>query len=496
MGIVIKQSIRSSLIAYLGVAIGYVNVLWLYPYFLSTEQVGLFRLIQSSAYLLATFGQIGLGQSLVKFFPELKNNNGFLSSILMGGLLGFLLLSSVTLIFRNTIIDYFSEESTLFIDYFQVTLLISFLIIQFQLLEAYSRSLLQIIIPTLLRDIGLRVLTTAALLLYGFDFIEFETLVYSLIIIYGIISVGLGIHLRMKSQLQLKVNFKFLRNGAWKRILNFGFYSLIGAGGTQIILQIDSIMISGAIGLEATGIYTIAFFIGVVIEMPKRAITQISSALLSQSFNRGDMAAVKKLYQQTSINQMIIGTLLLIGIWANLESIYYFVPNNESYINGFNVVLFIALGKLSDMAFGTNGEIIVMSKYYRFNVIAVSVLALLTILLNLYLIPKYGIEGAAIASFLSMLIFNILKFTFVWSKFRIQPFTLSSLKFVLIALTTVLLNFLIPSFKNLFLDIVCRSAFLTIYLVSLTYYFKISIEINTVIYRICKRLLLITKKSC
>ncbi len=480
MGIVIKQSIRSSIIAYLGVAIGYVNVLWLYPYFLSTEQVGLFRLIQSSAYLLATFGQFGLGQSLVKFFPEQKENKSFLTTILLGGGLGFLILSGVTLIFRETIVNYFSKESALFVDYFQVTLLVSFLIIQFQILEAYSRSLLQIVIPTLLKDIGLRVLTLIVLLLYGFDYIEFQELIYSLIGVYGAVCFGLAIHLANKKQLPLKISLSFLSNGVGKRILNFGLYSLIGAGGTQIILQIDSIMISGALGLEATGIYTIAFFIGVVIEMPKRAITQISSALLAQSFNKGDMSAVKKLYQQTSINQMIIGTLLLIGVWANLDSIYSFIPNNEAYLNGFNVVLFIALGKLSDMAFGTNGEIIVMSKYYRFNVIAVSFLAVLTIILNLTLIPEYGIEGAAIASFLSMLIFNLLKFTFVWSKFGIQPFTIASLKFVMIAGLTLLINYLIPTFDNIYIDVLIRSLVIIGVLGGLTYGMRISQEVNEV----------------
>lgn len=478
MGIVIKQSIRSSIIAYLGVAIGYVNVLWLYPYFLSTEQVGLFRLIQSSAYLLATFGQIGLGQSLVKFFPEQKGNKGFLSSILIGGILGFLLLSVLALVFRESIVNYFSKESALFVDYFQVTLLVSFLIIQFQILEAFSRSLLRIVIPTLLRDVGLRVLTTLALILYGFEFISFEALIYSLLGVYGLVFIGLAVHLRIQGHLPLKVSFGFLKKGVWKSILTFGLYSLIGAGGTQIILQIDSIMISGALGLEATGVYTIAFFIGVVIEMPKRAITQISSAVLAQAFNKGDMAAVKKLYQQTSINQMIIGSLLLIGIWANLDSIYSFIPNNEAYLNGFNVVLFIALGKLSDMVFGTNGEIVVMSKYYRFNVLAVSLLAVLTIALNLILIPKYGIEGAAIASFISMLIFNLLKFTFVWSKFRIQPFTISSLKFVMIAGLTLAINYFIPTIENIYLDIIIRSSVITISLLALTYILKVSNEIN------------------
>lgn len=481
MGIVIKQSIRSSVIAYLGVVIGYINVLWLYTYFLSTEQVGLFRLIQSSAYLLATFGQIGLGQSLVKFFPEQKNNKSFLTSILAGGIVGFLLLCVFTLAFRETIVGYFSRESALFVDYFQITLIVSFLIILFQLLEAFSRSHLQVIIPTFLRDIGLRVLTTIALLLYGFELIPFETFIYSLIGVYGLVAIGLGAYLKSRNQLPLKVNFGFLKNGAGKKILVFGLYSLIGAGGTQIIWQIDSIMISGAIGLEATGIYTIAFFIGAVIEMPKRAITQISSALLSQSFNKGDMKAVKKLYQQTSINQMIVGTLLLIGIWSNLSSIYQFVPNSESFMNGFNVVLIIALGKLSDMAFGTNGEIIVMSKYYRFNVIAVSILALLTIALNLFLIPKYGIEGAAIASFIPMLIFNLVKFGFVWSKFNIQPFTSATLKFVLIAGLTLLTNYLIPSFENIYFDMLIRSITITTVLMGLTYSLKISIELNGVI---------------
>ncbi|MBO3697994.1 lipopolysaccharide biosynthesis protein [Roseivirga sp. E12] len=478
MGIVIKQSIRSSIIAYIGVAVGYINVLWLYPYFLTTEQVGLFRLIQSSAFLLATFGQVGLGQSLVKFFPEQKNNKGFLTSILIGGLLGFILLCSLTLVFRESIVSYFSKESALFVDYFQVTLLVSFLIIQFQLLESYSRSLLQIVVPTFLRDIGLRVLTTTALLSYGFELIEFETLIYSLIAIYGLVWFGLGISLKIKGQLHLKGDFQFLKSGVWKRVLNFGFFSLIGAGGTQIILQIDSIMISGTIGLEATGIYTIAFFIGVVIEMPKRAITQISSALLSQSFNKGDMKAVKKLYQQTSINQMIIGTLLFIGVWANLENIYQFIPNKESYLGGFNVVLFIALGKLSDMAFGTNGEIIVMSKYYRFNVVTVSILAMLTISFNLWLIPEYGIEGAAIASFLSMLLFNVIKYIFVFAKFGIQPFTRSSIVFVIIAAFTLLVNYFLPSISNIYLDIMVRSLAIVIVLMGLTFGLKVSSELN------------------
>lgn len=488
MGIIIKQSIRSSIISYIGVAIGYVNVLWLYPYFLSTEQVGLFRLIQSTAYLLATFGQMGLAQSFIKFYPEFKQQKGFLGATLLGGTLGFILLCLVTLIFQNSIVGYFSQESPLFVEYFQLTLIITYLIILFQLLEAYSRSLLKIVVPTLMRDIGLRVLTMGFLLLYGFEYIDFQGLVYLLIAVYGIALIGLFIHFGINKELSLSLNFSFLKNGQVKRILNYGLFSLIGAGGTQIILQIDSVMISGSLGLEETGIYTIAFFIGIVIEMPKRAITQLSSALLAQSFNKNDMQAVKKLYQQTSINQLIIGSLLLIGIWANLNNIYSFIPNNEAYLTGINVVLFIGLGKLSDMAFGTNGEIIVMSKYYRFNVIAVAILAILTIILNLWLIPVYGIEGAAIASFLAMLTFNVIKYVFVWMKFGIQPFSISTLKMLVIVALVLIANHFLPVFESQLIDLAIRSAMITVILVGLTLALKVSEEVNGLVKNSLERL--------
>ena len=488
MGIVIRQSIRSSIISYLGVAVGYINVLWLYPYFLSTEQVGLFRLIQSSAYLLATFGQMGLAQSFIRFYPEFKDNKGLVLSSLIGGSIGFFILCLVTLIFKQPIVNYFAAESPLFVEYFQLTLIVTYLIILFQLLEAYSRSLLKIVPPTILRDIGLRVLTMLMLLLYGMEWIGFNALVYSLIGIYGLATLGLLLIFKVNNELQLSFNFNFLESGNLKRVLNYGLFSLIGAGGTQIILQIDSVMISGSLGLEETGIYTIAFFIGIVIEMPKRAITQLSSALLSQSFNKNDMPAVKKLYQQTSINQLLIGSLLLIGVWANLSNIYSFIPNNEAYIQGFNVVLFIGLGKLSDMAFGTNGEIIVMSRYYKFNVIAVAILAILTIVLNLILIPSYGIEGAAIASFLAMFSFNLLKFFYVWIKFGIQPFNFSTLKMIAIASGVLLFNYWLKAISNPVIDILIRSTLISTMLLGMAYFLKVSVEFNGLVNQLLRKL--------
>ena len=481
MGIIIKQSIRASFFSYLGALIGCLNLLWFYPYYLEAKQVGLLGLVQSSAYLLATFGQVGMGSTLVKFFPEFKKEKGFTSLILVISHLGFLVLVGVCLFFQEQIIGYFSQESELFIGYFQLTLIVTYLLMLFQILESYCRSILDIAMPTFLRDIGLRLLTTLSILCYGLQYISFKQLVWSLTGIYGLISLVLLAYLIIWKKMSINFKLQFLSQKKLRSLINFGAFSLLGAGGTQIILQIDRIMVSGIKGLEDTGIYTIAFFIGTVIELPKRAITQLSMSLLAQKFKNGDMMAVKKLYRQTSINLFVIGSFLLVGIWCNLENIYYFVPNGTLYEKGFYVVLFIGLGKLSDMLFGANGEIIVMSKYYRFNVIAVITLAILTIIFNQWLIPMLGIRGAALASLLAMLIFNIIKYLFVWTKLHMQPFTFKTLVLLGIIVWTYLGQSLLPSLDKEWLDLLMRSSLITALFVTPLYLLKISEEVNSLL---------------
>src|SRR4051794_12704479 len=95
MGIVIRQSIKSSIVSYLGVVIGTVNLLWLYTRFLSTEQIALTRVLLGASLLFATFSQLGTTQITDRFFPHFKDDsrkhNGFLIFLLFYPLVGFLL---------------------------------------------------------------------------------------------------------------------------------------------------------------------------------------------------------------------------------------------------------------------------------------------------------------------------------------------------------------------------------------------------------------------
>jgi O-antigen/teichoic acid export membrane protein len=105
MGIVIRQSIYSSIISYAGVVIGYINLLYLYPKFLSTDQIGLFRTIQDAAILFSPFAQFGLSQTIIRFYPQLardkKSSHSFISLMSLLALVGFALILSYYLRFSN-----------------------------------------------------------------------------------------------------------------------------------------------------------------------------------------------------------------------------------------------------------------------------------------------------------------------------------------------------------------------------------------------------------
>ena len=80
------------------------------------------------------------------------------------------------------------------------------------------------------------------------------------------------------------------------------------------------------------------------------------------------------------------------------------------------------------MSNGVNTEIILNSPYYRFNLISILLLGIISFTANYLLIPLYGLTGAAAGSTLSILLFNLLKGGFLWFRLGIQPFNHQTIK--------------------------------------------------------------------
>ena len=466
MGLVIRQSIITTIISYLGVVIGYINLLYLYPKFLSPEEVGLFRTIQDAAILLSPFAQFGLASGIFRYYPQFvkdqKTSGSFISLMLLLSVVGFSIFFLVFQLFETPILTYFEDNAREIIHYASLILWLTLILLITSLMEAYSRSLLKTVVPNLLREVVSRLLLSIFVLLYFLEYLTFQQFIITTTLGYLLCLIILLLYLAKNGDLKLGLEFSATHKLKLPELLKYSLLSFAGTAGLVIIGKVDSIMVSGLLGLAANAVYTTAFYMATVIEVPKRALSQVAMPLIARAFEKKDMKDIQVIYQKTAINQFIIGALMLIGVWANLDNIFQLVPKTEIYEAGKYVVIIVGFGKLIDMIFGPSSEIIVLSKYYGFNIILIILLAVSIVFANNLLIPTYGINGAAIGAALALMFFNLIKFIFIWATLKMQPFSVGTIKVLLITIVVAAINFVLPKINYVLIDIAYRSAIITI----------------------------------
>jgi len=490
MGIVIKQSGISAALSYAGAIIGYVNLLILFPKYMSPEEVGLTRIIQDAAMLMVPFAQLGIVHLIVRYFPEHKNKaqyGEFISLIFSLLIITLILFAGVFLVFKSSFVTYFSYQSPEVSQYLNYILGLTFILATYQVMVAFSQSSLNIILPNFLKEILLRAITLIGIILFAAQIISFQQFIILLIGAYSLNLFLLIIYLARKGVLNISLKRSYFNSAIIKRMLTFTLFTFLAASGMLIIGKVDSLMVTGMLGLKATAIYTTAFYIAVLIELPKRAISQIGMPIISNAFQNNNLSDVNEIYRKSAINNLIIGVIIFIGIWINLDSIFSLIPRSEIYSLGSMVVLIVGAGKLIDMAAGLNGEILVMSKYYKVNVYLIIGLAFFTILANYLLIPVYGLNGAAIGSAFALLFFNLSKFLFLYRKLKLQPFSANTIKVVILGAVTVLLGFWLPQLDNIYYDIFYRSAIVSVAYVMGVYFLNVSLDINQQIDKLLRR---------
>ena len=480
MGVIQKQSISGTIYSYLGVLLGFITVGWLFPRILSTGQVGLLRILVSYSVLFAQFASLGINSVSVKLFPYFRNpekkHHGFLGLALLVSLAGFILSTGIYLLLKPLFISQASEKSSLFITYFYYVVPLILFTLLFSIFDTYYRVLYNAVKGIVYKEVVQRLLILTAILLYFFKLIDFQWLVILYILAFISPSLFLMGTLIRDKLFFIKPDFDFIDKKMAREMTNVAFFGILASFSGVLVLNIDVIMVNHYLGLGEAGIYTIAFFFGTLILVPMRTMGKISSVVIADAWKIDDRKTIMNIYRKSSISLSVIGFLLFIGIWGNLGNIFQIV--GKDYTTGKYVILFIGLANLSDLFLGVSPHIILNSKHYRWLSYLLFIFAILLIVTNILLIPRYGITGAALASLISKYIYNSLKFLFLYKKFRFQPFNYKHLEIILFAALSWYLSTFIPVLSHFILDLVVRSLFISVVFLAPVYFFKVSEDIN------------------
>lgn len=190
------------------------------------------------------------------------------------------------------------------------------------------------------------------------------------------------------------------------------------------------------------------------------------------------------IYQKSSINQSIIGVLLFIGLWINIKNIYFIIP--AEYEIGKWVIFYVGLANVFDMLTGINTIIIQTSPYYKINALITFLFLVLIVGVNWILIPFLGITGAGIASMVSVLITNFVRYLYLQLKFKLSPFNSKILIIFASGIAAYIITLVVPVFDNYIFDIIIRSTFCGFVFVFMIIAFRVSDEINMLFNSILK----------
>ncbi len=498
MGIVVRQSAKSVILTYLGIGFGIINTLWLFPYILTGEQIGLVRTLINVSVLFSTFALLGAANIPNKYFFHFKNlrkgHNGFLFFILIIGGIGFLIFTALYLNFKSLFFSAFIKNSPLILNYYYLLIPFTLIMLLTTIFESYNVIQQNPVVPIFTREVLTRIFLSISLLVFFFAKFQYNYFIFLLVFFYGVILIILIFYTYSQNYLFIKPNFEVFKSPLLKSILVFAGFILMGNASGVVINNIDSLMLSAYSGLKITGVYTIAFFIATFIEIPKRSMSQVLIPLISEANKDNDIKKLDILYKKSSITQLIIGGIIFLLIWFNVDNIFRLIPHGNLYSQGKWVVFFIGLGKIFDMFTGVNQEIIGSSKYYKIDLSLFPFYGVIAVLANMFFIPKLGMTGAAIATASSVFIINIIRSSILFINMNIQPFTFNTLKALSVFAIAFGINYFLPHIQNHFLiDIALRSIIIGSVFISLVLLSKVSEDIDLVFQKTVKRLHLLIR---
>ncbi|MBX2958436.1 MAG: oligosaccharide flippase family protein [Flavobacteriales bacterium] len=498
MGIVIKKTIKTTIVTYIGVLLGLISVLWLQTAIISELQIGILNYIVDTTILILPFilfGISGIPARFMHHFKDINEKNSFISWILLIPLITLSISTILLLLFKNQLINLLGQDVINYKNYLVFILPLVFCFTYQYLLEAILVTNSHIVFPSILKNIFRRLILILLLILYYYKNIDFFQLVSYYVLAHLIEIIGLFIYLRFSLKFNFSNPLKIFSHPKKNEIYSFALYLVVGVTGVVMVGKLDTIMISSITNdLKLLGIYAIAFFIGSVIEIPKRIVHQLVLPIMSRLVSEENNLELSKLYKQTGINMAIIGVLLFLLIWFNIDELFLIIPNGEKYAAGKWVVFFIGLSKVLDIVFGTTDLIINASRHYKLNGILAPILIISTVITNYFFITIYGITGAAIATSLTIFIYSIIKYYMVLRLIKLNLITTSYLSILLHSLLVILFfEFSNITFSNNYLAIIFNTIMICVIFIGGNYITKTSIEMNSFMSNLTRKLLYKTK---
>jgi len=196
-----------------------------------------------------------------------------------------------------------------------------------------------------------------------------------------------------------------------------------------LVSQADKILLGFYLNPRLVGIYVLASTLSAFIPMVLQSVNQIFAPVIADLHARGQIEVLRRLFQ--TLTKWVIGStfpLALVVIVFSPQMMQIFGADFES---GWPVLVIGALGQLINCGVGSVGYLLLMSGNQKRLIRVQFVMAAVSVVVNIVLIPVLGIVGAAIAAAVINVASNVWNLSEVRKALRISPYNRGYLGLIL-----------------------------------------------------------------
>lgn len=459
MSVVARQGVKYSIIGYLGFLLGTFSAIFIFPY--DMEFYGKLRYILPTAEIIVPIIVFGLSFSNVKFFAKVNadgKHHNMLSLSLLAVIINFLIVVGGFFLIAYWFPDFKKLEI------WKMKNLILPLALVLALSSVFNKFLTnykRVVVPNIFENFVPKLANLGAFCLFFFMGFA-EKSAYGFFFMMFVISLfGYGLYTNRLEKVKFDFDLGyFKKDNFYREILMYSLFGFLGNIGNYIAIKIDSYMIGEFISFEENGIYNNIYSIISLIVVPQMGLFNLSAPIINKVLANGDYNELDRFHKKTSLSLFFLGLVLFCCIAVGFPYLADFMKNGEDLRSSEPIVWVLGFAMLFDLATGFNGHIISLSRYYKFNIVVMLILAVLTITTNMLFLKHtdLGILGISIAYAISLSLFNIIKIVFNYIKFKVFPLGIEMMYAMILGCISINVAILLPDLKLNILNLFYKPA--------------------------------------
>ena len=418
----IQKSIKVLFLRGSGVVLLFLFTMFLTNYY-SAELVGKYDFVRSTIMILSGASLIGTNQAIIYYSGFLKSKNSlesikniYVKMLMMTTALCLLFILGYAMLPEEFINELFNKQEahSLILKSIAALFFYTTTMLNIDTLRALNKTISSELYRNIFRYTPIFIFSIILYYTQNQEWlIEAFLASFLLLSLTTLIQVGL-----LFKKLNLPKNNDY--NFSYHQIFARSYPMALSAIAYFIMQSVDIIILTAYEGFESIAYYSVAVKLATVTALALMSVNIVVAPKIAEIYSTNDFEKLNKLINDSARIIFVISIPVLIILFVFSD--FMLGLFGENYVLAREALLLLLGGQFFSSLCGPGAVYLNMTgKQKKLNTILILGLGI-NVILNLVLIPAYGIEGAAVATLISMIFWNSLIVAVIYSTDRIKIF--------------------------------------------------------------------------